>query len=259
MKQSEVKKGKASDRALVARGSNNAAIDKTLQKMKAPLRAVFAKVARIVGKWDGIDLLVGHEIGTHVLEVRDHLARYGDDAVELLARALGVRASVLYISAKVAELWKRSELVALLERWNALGHGIGWADIAKIVGAGLRRTKSPRFRASSRGAPKQSTKRQPRAAANVGGARTKGAVSVQWTSRSQSHDEDDYAANFARVLLIVRTHASTLDILAGEALSDMNADWERTKEQVDGFFSRATAERSASGSTPRRVQARGES
>jgi hypothetical protein len=118
---------RATDGAAGASGSSAAALHPGLRRAYERIRDLLAKATRDEGR-------SRHEVGTIVSAVKQDSAKYGAQAVEQLARALGTNIHTLYRCAAVAECWSAAQLEALQARVNEHGQPLSWSHLVLISG-----------------------------------------------------------------------------------------------------------------------------
>jgi hypothetical protein len=118
------------------KGSTTSASKKVPKNgMNADLHEKCEALRGLVTTTDLASLKARREIGKHVLEVEQGADKYGEGAVEKLARALGRDADTLYDCAHVFVLLENKKLGALAERHPVRGTALSFSHWVALVEA----------------------------------------------------------------------------------------------------------------------------
>ena len=102
--------------------------------MHPGLRRAYERIRDLFARATKDDARCRHEVGAIVSEIKQDSDKYGAQAVEQLARALGTNIHTLYRCASVAECWSRAQLEALHARVNVHGQPLSWSHLVLISG-----------------------------------------------------------------------------------------------------------------------------
>jgi hypothetical protein len=110
------------------------AAEQAVAEMNADLRQAFEKIRERLMKAAVNDIMARYDVGTLIQGVMSNESRYGANAADSLAAALGISKAVLYTHQQVAVSWKKQELQAVISRVDEeTGYHLDWAHVWSLA------------------------------------------------------------------------------------------------------------------------------
>jgi hypothetical protein len=109
--------------------------------MTAPLRERYERARTLLENATTLTVQARYEIGGIVAQIRRDQSRYGQQAVALLAAALGRDETSLYRYAAVTRCWEPSVFASLSERRNVLRQPLSWSHWMQLAAVPDRRLR----------------------------------------------------------------------------------------------------------------------
>lgn len=106
------------------------ATEQAVAEMNADLRQAYEKIRERLVKAAMNDIMARYDIGKEIATVMANESRYGANAADTLATALGISKAVLYTHQQVALSWKKQELQDVISRIDPdTGYHLDWAHV----------------------------------------------------------------------------------------------------------------------------------
>jgi hypothetical protein len=101
--------------------------------MSAPLAAAYRSIRELLAQAGRAEVSGRHEVGTVIVDIKRSRHKYGTQAIQRLAKALGTDEQTLYRCASVAECWTKQQMAGLLARTTAYGQPLTWSHFVVLA------------------------------------------------------------------------------------------------------------------------------
>lgn len=107
--------------------------DSLVSEMSAPLSAAYRTIRDLLAHAGRAEVSARHQVGAIIVDVKRSRHKYGTQAVQRLAKALGSDEQTLYRCASVAQCWSRTQIEALLARTTEYGQPLTWSHFVVLA------------------------------------------------------------------------------------------------------------------------------